>query len=59
MVAANHALAGRLEQAHKAMARLRQIDPTFRVSDIRWFPFRRAEDIASIQEGLRKAGLPE
>ena len=38
----------------------RQIDPTFRVSDFRRrFPFRRPEDIARWEEGLRKAGLPE
>jgi tetratricopeptide (TPR) repeat protein len=56
----SHALAGRLDQARKAVARLRQIDPTFRVSDIRrMFPFRRPEDIARYEEGLRKAGLPE
>jgi TolB-like protein len=57
--AASHALAGRLDQAHKAMARLRQIDPTFRVSDLRQFPFRRPQDLARLEEGLRKAGLPE
>jgi tetratricopeptide (TPR) repeat protein len=60
MVAASHALAGRPDQAHKAMARLRQIDPALRVSDIkRMFPFRRPEDLARLEEGLRKAGLPE
>ena len=58
--AASHALAGRLHQAHKAIALLREIDPTFRVSDLRrWFPFRRPEHIARFEEGLRKAGLPE
>ena len=58
--AASHALAGRLDQAQKAAARLRQIDPTFRVSDFRrMFPFRRPEDLARYEEGLRKAGLPE
>ncbi len=60
VAAASHALAGRLDQAQKAMARLRQIDPALRVSDIRhMFPFRRPEDIARYEEGLRKAGLPE
>ena len=58
--AASHAFAGRLDQAHKAIARLREIDPTFRVSDLRrGFPFRRPEHIARFEEGLRKAGLPE
>ena len=60
VAAASHALAGRLDQAQKAAVRLRQIDPTFRVSDFRrMFPFRRPEDIARFEEGLRKAGLPE
>jgi len=58
--AASHALAGRLDQAHKAIARLREIDPTFRVSDLRrGFPFRCLEHIARFEEGLRKAGLSE
>ena len=53
-------VAGRLDQAQKAVARLRQIDPALRVSDIRrMFPFRRPEDLARFEEGLRKAGLPE
>jgi TolB-like protein len=60
VAAASHALAGRLDQAHKAMARLLEIDPTFRVSDFRIIlRFRRPEDIARFEEGLRKAGLPE
>jgi hypothetical protein len=59
VAAASHALAGRLDQAHKALARLRQIDPTFRASDLRRFPLRRPEDLARYKEGLRKAGLPE
>jgi TolB-like protein len=58
VAAASHALAGRLDQARKAAARLRQIDPTFRISDFR-HPFRRPEDLARYIEGLRKAGLPE
>jgi hypothetical protein len=40
--------------------RLRQIDPTFRVFDVRRaFPFHRPEYVAKYEEGLRKAGLPE
>ena len=60
MAAAGHALAGRLEIAQKAMGRLRQIDPDLRVSNLfELTPLRRAQDMASYQEGLRKAGLPE
>jgi tetratricopeptide (TPR) repeat protein len=60
VAAASHALAGRLDQAQKAAARLRQIDPKFRVSNFRrMFPFRRSEDIARFEEGLLRAGLAE
>ena len=60
MAAAGHALAGRLEIGRKAMERLRQIDPDLRVSNLFEFtPLRRAQDMASYQDGLRKAGLPE
>ena len=59
--AASNAMAGRPEQAHKAMARLRQLNPALRVSslkDVRG-PYRRAEDLSRYEEGLRRAGLPE
>ena len=59
MLAASNALAGRIDQAHKAVARLRQIDPTARVSAVGQRPYRRPEDLARYEEGLRKAGLPE
>jgi tetratricopeptide (TPR) repeat protein len=60
VLAASSALAGRLEDAHKTMARLHEIDPTLRVSDLRNFPpLRRPGDFARYTEGLRKAGLPE
>lgn len=58
--AMSNALAGRLEQARKAMARLHEIDPELRVSNLKDLtPLRRPEDIAKYEEGLRKAGLPE
>lgn len=60
MAAAGHALAGRLEMAQKAMTRLRQIDPDLRASRLSELtPLRRVQDMASYQEGLRIAGLPE
>jgi TolB-like protein/DNA-binding winged helix-turn-helix (wHTH) protein len=59
-VAAGNALAGRLENARKAMARLREFDPALRVSNLGDLtPFRRPEDVARHEEGLRRAGLPE
>jgi hypothetical protein len=60
IAAASNAMAGRPEQAHKAMARLRQLNPALRVSTLKnvvgpW----RADYLARYQEGLRQAGLPE
>ena len=60
VAAASNAMAGRLEQAQKAMARLRQLNPTLRVSTLKnvvgpW----RAEHLSRYEEGLRRAGLPE
>jgi hypothetical protein len=60
MAAMSHALAGRMERAQEAMARLRQIDPALRISNLRDLtPLCRPEDIARYAEGMRKAGLPE
>ena len=58
--AASSALAGQLGNARKAMTRLREIDPTLRVSHLEdHTPLRRPGDIARYAEGLRRAGLPE
>ena len=60
IVAASHALAGRPEQAQKAMKRVRQFEPDLRVSHLKdRVPLRRPEHLARYEEGLRKAGLPE
>jgi TolB-like protein/class 3 adenylate cyclase len=59
-LAAASALAGRLPEAQKAMAHLRELDPAMRVSNVKdWVPFRRPDDLKRLQEGLRTAGLPE
>ena len=58
--AASSALAGRMPEAQKAVARILEIDPTMRLSNLQEFvPLRRAEDLERFAEGLRKAGLPE
>jgi TolB-like protein len=58
--AAGHALAGRQEEAEKALAFLRPLNPTLRVSNLKdLLPLRRAEDIRRLSDGLRKAGLPD
>ncbi|MFB9267260.1 adenylate/guanylate cyclase domain-containing protein [Bradyrhizobium erythrophlei] len=57
--AASNALAGRIEKARKMLTRLRQLEPNRRISNLR-----EVEDFAPyiagvIEEGLRKAGMPE
>jgi tetratricopeptide (TPR) repeat protein len=61
IAAASDAMAGRPEQAHKAVARLQQLNPALRVSSFKDVagPYRRAEDLSRYEEGLRRAGLPE
>jgi adenylate cyclase len=59
VAAASGALAGRRADAEKAMARIRQINPSLRLSNLHsLFPIRRPEDFARWAEGLRLAGLP-
>ena len=53
------ALAGRNEQARKAMAQIRQIDPTLRISLISTYQTMRPEDFVRWKEGLRLAGMLE
>jgi len=60
VAAASHALAGRMEEASRAMQRLRQIDPALRVSNLKdWLPVRRPEDLAKWGQGMQMAGLPQ
>jgi TolB-like protein/tetratricopeptide (TPR) repeat protein len=60
VIAASHALAGRRDEAQRAMKHLRELDPALRVSNLAdWLPIRRPEDLAIFADGLRKAGLPE
>jgi TolB-like protein/DNA-binding SARP family transcriptional activator/Tfp pilus assembly protein PilF len=60
MTAASNALAGRTAEAARAMARLRQIDPELRLSNLKdLLTLRRSADFAKWEEGLRRAGLPE
>src|SRR5262249_23510312 len=60
VAAASHALAGRLEEAQRAMMVSHQLDPTLRVSNLKdRLPPLRPENFARVAEGLRKAGLPE
>jgi TolB-like protein len=59
-MAASNALCGRLDEAQKALARARHLDPDLRISNLkdRVGPYR-PEDFARFAEGMRLAGLPE
>ena len=58
-LAAAHALAGRPYEARETGTGC-QLAPSLRVADIKdWIPFRRSEDLARMEDGLRMAGLPE
>lgn len=60
LLAASHALAGRLDESKQTMQRLRALDPTLRVSDLKdWLPIHRPEHLERFADGLRLAGLPE
>jgi TolB-like protein len=60
IIAASHALAGRMEEARRAMAHLRELDPALRLATLQdWIRFKREEDAGLFAQGLRKAGLPE
>ncbi|MGA7429241.1 MAG: winged helix-turn-helix domain-containing protein [Xanthobacteraceae bacterium] len=60
VAAASYAHAGRLDDARRAMKRLRELDPAVRLSTLRDVlpPIRKSEDLATYIEGLRMAGLP-
>jgi adenylate cyclase len=60
ILAASKALADQPGDAQQAMARLRGLDPSLRVSNLgEVYPLRRLEDLAKLAEGLRRAGLPD
>jgi tetratricopeptide (TPR) repeat protein len=60
VAAASNACAGRLDEAHRLIARALQLDPSLRISNLKdRVPAFRPEVFAKYAEGLRKAGLPE
>jgi adenylate cyclase len=61
IAAVSNALAGHLEHAREAMKRLREIDPALSISSLGKIqgPYRRPDDIARYEDGMRRAGLPE
>jgi hypothetical protein len=59
-IAASSALAGRLDDARRAVRDVRRLDPALSIAVLKdWLPIRRAEDAELLADGLRRAGLPE
>ena len=49
-----------MSEAQHAMDYLRQLDPALRLGNVReWLPLHPAENLATLLDGLRLAGLPE
>ena len=61
IAAASNAMAGRLEQARHSVTRLRELNPTLLVSNVKdgLGPYQKAENVSRYEEGLRQAGLPK
>ena len=60
MVVASTPLAEMPERPETSVTRLRELEPTLRISNLKdQIPYRRPEDLARLADGLRQAGLPE
>ncbi|MFZ0254194.1 MAG: winged helix-turn-helix domain-containing protein [Gammaproteobacteria bacterium] len=60
IIAASHALAGRMDEARRAMRHLRRLDSSLRICNLNdWLPIHRPQDFATFVDGLRRAELPE
>jgi adenylate cyclase len=59
MLAASLAQLDRLKEAKEAVATYLQIFPDAKISALKEHPFKNPSDVLRLEEGLRKAGLPE
>jgi adenylate cyclase len=59
LLAASNASLGRMDEATKALSRLKEIRATVHISELTHFPFREPKHFAKYAESLRKAGFPE
>lgn len=60
VLAASQALSDRNGQARQTLDYLRQLDPTLRLCNLTdWLPIHRPDNLATLVNGLRLAGLPE
>jgi TolB-like protein/class 3 adenylate cyclase len=59
VAATSAGLAGRLDEARKALTRVLEMNPALRMSNLRYLlPFHRPQDFEQWAEGFRRAGLP-
>lgn len=59
VLAASHALSGRIADARQTMEAVRQQAPDLRLSNItNWLPIHNPDNLATLADGLGKAGLP-
>lgn len=59
VLAASHALSGRPADARRVMDQLRQLAPDLRLANLTdWLPIHQPENLATLADGLRQAGLP-
>lgn len=60
MIVASAAMAELLERPETSVARLRELEPSLRISNLKdQIPYRRPQDLAKLADGLRRAGLPQ
>jgi TolB-like protein/class 3 adenylate cyclase len=60
ILAACHAISGRVQEAREVCARAMQLDPTLRISGFKdWAPVRRLEGMEKLAQAFRIAGMPE
>ncbi|HEY3149720.1 MAG TPA: winged helix-turn-helix domain-containing protein [Dongiaceae bacterium] len=60
ILAAIYARAGRGDEARLAIQQLRQLDPGLRLSNLgEWLPFQHPQDLETVADALRAAGLPK
>jgi TolB-like protein/Flp pilus assembly protein TadD len=59
VLACSAALAGNMDEARRAISRLRELDPKLRLSNADALQVLRPDDLSRWTDGLRKAGLPE
>jgi hypothetical protein len=60
ILAASYAFSDRMDEARRAIRNLQELNPALRLSNLKdWLLFHRPDYLATLSDGLRRAGLPE